>query len=164
MLAACEEIGSARTESPGTGSSNPVPSSGESIANLDFLRSSFSRAKAARKTGRCTGGSYPLPHLYETFGLVRLTRLGRNVPWLCRSVPTRRSVRGAPSIIVNPGSSCSIPSQNHLQIASSPRAVLTALSISPSISSPYFRKRTGAQAHTKAVMFFRGGPTSVEAG
>jgi hypothetical protein len=27
------------------------------------------------------GGSYPLPHLYETCGLVRLTRLGRNVPW-----------------------------------------------------------------------------------
>ena len=27
------------------------------------------------------GGSYPLPHLYETCGLVRLTRLGRDVPW-----------------------------------------------------------------------------------
>jgi RNA-directed DNA polymerase len=33
------------------------------------------------KTRRSQGGSYPLPHLYETVGLVRLTRLGRNVPW-----------------------------------------------------------------------------------
>jgi RNA-directed DNA polymerase len=33
------------------------------------------------KTRRSKGGSYPLPHLYETLGLVRLTRLGRDVPW-----------------------------------------------------------------------------------
>jgi hypothetical protein len=33
------------------------------------------------KTRRSKGGSYPLPHLYETCGLVRLTRLGRDVPW-----------------------------------------------------------------------------------
>src|SRR5215468_1760855 len=33
------------------------------------------------KTRRNKGGSYPLPHLYETFGLVRLTRLGRDAPW-----------------------------------------------------------------------------------
>jgi RNA-directed DNA polymerase len=33
------------------------------------------------KTRRNQGGSYPLPHLYETCGLVRLTRLGRDVPW-----------------------------------------------------------------------------------
>src|SRR5271169_118905 len=33
------------------------------------------------KTRRCKGGSYPLPHLYETLGLVRLTRLGHDVPW-----------------------------------------------------------------------------------
>ena len=32
------------------------------------------------KTRRSKGGSYPLPHLYETFGLVRLTRLGCDVP------------------------------------------------------------------------------------
>jgi hypothetical protein len=34
-----------------------------------------------RKTRRSKGGSYPLSHLYETFGLVRLTRLGHDVPW-----------------------------------------------------------------------------------
>ena len=33
------------------------------------------------KTRRSKGGSYPLPHLYETFGLVRLAQLGRDVPW-----------------------------------------------------------------------------------
>ncbi len=33
------------------------------------------------KTRRCKGGSYPLSHLYETLGLVRLTRLGHDVPW-----------------------------------------------------------------------------------
>src|SRR6202521_3110235 len=33
------------------------------------------------KTRRSQGGSYPLPHPYETFGLVRLTRLGRGVAW-----------------------------------------------------------------------------------
>src|SRR5215469_12945101 len=34
MLAACEVIGSARTQARGTRSSNPVPSSGESRANF----------------------------------------------------------------------------------------------------------------------------------
>src|SRR5207302_11169675 len=33
------------------------------------------------KTRRSKGGSYPLSHLYETIGLVRLTRLGRDAPW-----------------------------------------------------------------------------------
>jgi hypothetical protein len=33
------------------------------------------------KTRRSKGGNYLLPHLYKTFGLVRLTRLGRDVPW-----------------------------------------------------------------------------------
>jgi hypothetical protein len=33
------------------------------------------------KTRRSKDGSYPLSHLYETFGLVRLTRLGHDVPW-----------------------------------------------------------------------------------
>ena len=27
------------------------------------------------------GGSYPLSHLYGYFGLVRLSRLGHDVPW-----------------------------------------------------------------------------------
>ena len=33
------------------------------------------------KTRRSKGGSYPLPHLYETFGLVRLTQRGRGPSW-----------------------------------------------------------------------------------
>jgi hypothetical protein len=33
------------------------------------------------KTRRSQGGSYPLRYLYETCGLVRLTRLRRDVPW-----------------------------------------------------------------------------------
>ena len=28
------------------------------------------------------GGTYPLPHLYGHFGLVRLSRLGHDVPWV----------------------------------------------------------------------------------
>ena len=34
------------------------------------------------KTRRSKGGSYPLSHLYETYGLVRLTRLGRGPSWV----------------------------------------------------------------------------------
>jgi hypothetical protein len=41
----------------------------------------FSERFKTHKTRRSKGGSYPLPHLYETFGLVRLTRLGRDLPW-----------------------------------------------------------------------------------
>jgi hypothetical protein len=34
------------------------------------------------KTRRRTGGTYPLSHLYGYFGLVRLTALGRDMPWV----------------------------------------------------------------------------------
>ena len=34
------------------------------------------------KVRRRKAGSYPLPHLYGHFGLVRLTRLGHDVAWV----------------------------------------------------------------------------------
>ena len=34
------------------------------------------------KVRRRKGGTYPLPHLYGHFGLVRLTALGCDVPWV----------------------------------------------------------------------------------
>ena len=34
------------------------------------------------KVRRRKGGTYPLSHLYGHFGLVRLSRLGHDVPWV----------------------------------------------------------------------------------
>jgi len=38
--------------------------------------------RAKHKVRRRKGGTYPLPHLYGHFGLVRLTRLAHDVPWV----------------------------------------------------------------------------------
>jgi RNA-directed DNA polymerase len=38
--------------------------------------------RAKHKVRRRKGGTYPLPHLYGHFGLVRLGRLGHNVSWV----------------------------------------------------------------------------------
>ena len=38
--------------------------------------------RAKHKVRRRRGGTYPLPHLYGHFGLVRLSRLGHDVPWV----------------------------------------------------------------------------------
>ena len=37
--------------------------------------------RAKHKVRRRRGGSYPLSHLYGYFGLVRLSKLGCDVPW-----------------------------------------------------------------------------------
>ncbi len=50
------------------------------------------------KTRRSKGASYPLPHLYETFGLVRLTRLGRDAPRARREVLSESRMQGNPHV------------------------------------------------------------------
>ncbi len=47
------------------------------------------------KVRRRRGGSYPLSHLYGHFGLVRLTRLGYDVPWTNPSVDYDSTIIGA---------------------------------------------------------------------
>jgi RNA-directed DNA polymerase len=38
--------------------------------------------RSKHKVRRRKGGTYPLSHLYGNFGLVRLTALGHDVPWV----------------------------------------------------------------------------------
>src|SRR6266849_10060457 len=59
----------------------PLPPSG--VLNYIGLSSLLRRwLQFKHKTRRRKGGTYPLPHLYGHFGLVRLSRLGHDVPWV----------------------------------------------------------------------------------
>ena len=49
--------------------------------------------KPSDKVRRTKGGSYPLSHLYETFGLIRLTRLGHDCRGRRREVLSESAVR-----------------------------------------------------------------------
>src|SRR5712691_9552372 len=50
------------------------------------------------KTRRSKRGSYPLPHLYETFGLVRLTGLGATCRGRRREVLSESRMQGNPHV------------------------------------------------------------------
>ena len=62
------------------------PSSVES--RFEALHASGLTERIKHKVRRRKGGSYPLQHLYGYFDLVRLCRLGHDVPWV-------KAVRGA---------------------------------------------------------------------
>ena len=55
---------------------------GRTDESLFLLMNASSVAEFKHKTRRREGGTYPLPHLYEHFGLGRLSRLGHDVPWV----------------------------------------------------------------------------------
>jgi len=46
------------------------------------LRRSHWSLRIKHKVRRGSGGAYPLPHLYGNFKLVRMCRLGHDVPWV----------------------------------------------------------------------------------
>jgi hypothetical protein len=52
------------------------------VTRVAVVRDASVPARAKHKTRRRKGGTYPLSHLYGHFGLVRLGRLGHDVPWV----------------------------------------------------------------------------------
>lgn len=71
------------------GEDNPVRAIDVFVDELDLAKLGFGGVEP-EATGRPAyhpatlfkGGTYPLPYLYGQFGLVRLSRLGHDVPWV----------------------------------------------------------------------------------